>query len=149
MTRRKGTRGQARKHPCPVARLAAEHDRVVAIIDEMQDLQLRAGASPSAKCRAARRERVADDRRRGIWEAASFEIPTSPAGALFQIALASSDMGEDASEPRKEREVRRGHRLLYAVARYLKSQGGQLSERNADFYMRTDNDPHPGAIPGA
>ena len=134
---------------CPVAALAAEARAVTAALDRNEDEQGRVGRRGSGMVRQERVNRLLEDRRGAIEEAAAQRRATSAEGALFQLALVLDAAGqiESYTKDRHSMEVERAYRqvagLVHSVARFLEREAGlRREEVFGDWYLSRDLDPH-------
>ena len=140
---------------CPVAALAAEVRAVTAALDRNEDEQGRVGRRGAGMVHLEQVNRLLEDRRGAIEEAAAQRRATSAEGVLFQLALVLDAAGqiESYTKDRHSTEVERACRqlagLVHSVARFLEREAGlDREEAFGDWYLSRDLDP-PATVEAA
>jgi hypothetical protein len=135
----------------PAACIPAELAHLCAVATAAHDAALSAGPAPDADSPAdTSAQRLAPellDAINSLQDQASFHLAHSPAGALFQLAVAVSDVdliatNDFPSEYDRGKTLRRIARNLHSAARYLGSIGGELPVALRDYHLPGRLDPH-------
>lgn len=124
---------------CPVERFALESSYLCARYDWTDNQQ----ATPTLE----REKGEISDRRKALADQISFLVPKSATGAALQLVLASVEADDLANsafpiESMGEEIQRRMNRLLYGVARYLKTAGAKLDPIVWQYHMSDELDHH-------
>ena len=142
------SRISTRPIPCPVEAILNRHSFCLARFERADSASAEAGKAKDVgkKTLADRAAHEAYDEMLLLQQQAEFEIPSSPNGALFQLAVIkglATSLTEAETCYEKEELERRISRLLHAVAMLIRPEAsGAEIEKSLEYFMADYLNPH-------